>query len=466
MPTSAIATVAGSTTVARALWRGWRFVEIAHAILGLLALFLASALYNPIFLAGRNGIRWLAVGGVLFSIVILIASQNRERAASPGRRRLRYAVAGLWIAVLLIVGGEDGRFLWQRHAIRVRLIAAHDDAARQTATRLGAHFVITYNTAPETLALIDSGFVGGLFIGANALHGRNVYALRDELATLQSHRVQAGLPPLIITTDQEGGIVSRLSPPLTRLPPLAEVIAQARLEDIERLAFDYGELQGKELAALGINVNLAPLADLAAPGSRRRFDFRSLIGQRTIAADPQRVSRAVIGYTRGLEAQGVQATLKHFPGLGQVRGDTHIIPAALAASDNALERRDWIPFRAGLQATHALLMIGHATLPALDAERPASRSAAVIQGVVRKRWQHDGLLITDDLSMGAALHDGTCTAGIEALNAGIDLLLISYDTAQYVEIFSCLLHAAADGSLDRQLLEASDQRLARLHQRL
>ena len=236
------------------------------------------------------------------------------------------------------------------------------------------------------------------------------------------------------------------------------------LDDVsEPLA--HGLERRRELADLGVNVNLAPLADLAVPGSYRRYDFRSQIGRRTIGVDPQRVTRAVIGYTHGLESSGVEATLKHFPGLGRVSGDTHLIPAALAASQNDLEKRDWVPFREGLANTNALLMVGHATLPAADATRPASRSPRVVQEIVRDQWKHDGVLITDDLSMGAARENGTCSAGVEALNAGVDLLLITYDVGQYFEIFDCAVRATLDGQVLPERLAASDARLARLHRR-
>ena len=279
---------------------------------------------------------------------------------------------------------------------------------------------------------------------------------------MQDLRKNAGLPPLIISTDQEGGIVSRMSPPLSRLPALADVIADARPEDIELLAFAYGEKHGHELAALGVNINFAPLADLSSPQERHRFDFRSLIGRRAIDPDPARVSPAVIGYAHGLETSGVRATLKHFPGLGRVTADTHVFPATLAASERDLEASDWIPFRAGLSATQSLLMVGHATLSAVDATRPASRSARVVRDIVRQRWKHEGVLVTDDLTMGAVVRHGLCSAGVDAINAGIDLLLVSYDAEQYYEIFHCLLEAEHRGKLERKTLEDSHYRLNRL----
>ena len=158
----------------------------------------------------------------------------------------------------------------------------------------------------------------------------------------------------------------------------------------------------------------------------------------------------------------MRATLKHFPGLGRVTADTHFFSAALASSEHELEESDWIPFREGLRATQSLLMVGHATLSAVDAKRPASRSAKVIGGIVRERWGHQGVLVTDDLTMGAVVRQGLCSAGVDAINAGIDLLLVSYDAEQYYEIFYCLRQARARGTLNARLLGESQNRLALL----
>jgi beta-N-acetylhexosaminidase len=291
------------------------------------------------------------------------------------------------------------------------------------------------------------------------MKGKTTEAIAAEVAELQALRKKTGLGPLIVSTDQEGGIVARMSPPLSATPPLADIIAGASSQDIEALAFAYGQDHGRGLSALGVNVNFAPLADLSVPRARSRLNFHSLIAQRAIDANPHRVSPAVIGYAHGLEAQGVLATLKHFPGLGRVTADTHLFHATLTNSQNTLEKSDWIPFREGLRSTLSLLMVGHATLSAVDADNPASLSREVVQGIVRDRWGHEGVLVTDDMAMAPVVRHGVCDAGVDAINAGIDLLLVSYDTDQYYTIMHCLLQAKASGSLqDRQLI-ASGHRL-------
>ena len=419
---------------------------------GGVALLMAMLLRNPLFLVWRPLATPLVFGMALVALCVLLAGRFHAR---PRRQT---ALLILWLGVLLIAGLQEGVFRWHKHEV----LSSVDADAR----RIGEHLIVGYSDPNTMKTLVEKGLVGGIFISAHNVAGRSPAAIRAEINALQSMRQAAGLPPLIVTTDQEGGIVSRLSPPLSRLPSLADVTENARPQDIELLAFAYGEKQGHELAGLGINVNFAPLADLSSPAHRQRFDFRSLINRRAIDTDPARVSAAIIGYAHGLESSGVRATLKHFPGLGRVTADTHILPATLASSERDLEASDWIPFRQGLRATQSLLMVGHATLSAVDAKRPASRSAKVIGGIVRQRWGHNGVLVTDDLTMGAVVRQGLCSAGVDAINAGIDLLLVSYDAEQYYKIFHCLLQARRRGTLNARLLDESQNRLELLQRSL
>jgi beta-N-acetylhexosaminidase len=108
-------------------------------------------------------------------------------------------------------------------------------------------------------------------------------------------------------------------------------------------------------------------------------------------------------------------------------------------------------------------MVGHATLSAVDNQNPASLSRQVIDQIVRQHWGHDGILITDDLSMGPVVRHGLCQAGVDAINAGIDLLLVSYDTEQYFTVFHCLQQAARANTIDQTVFKASQQRLGALH---
>jgi beta-N-acetylhexosaminidase len=142
-----------------------------------------------------------------------------------------------------------------------------------------------------------------------------------------------------------------------------------------------------------------------------------------------------------------------------MRGDTHLFDASLDASLTDLEASDWRPFKEVLAGSNAALMIGHVSLTAIDPDRPASHSKAVIDGLLRKQWNFDRLVVTDDLAMGAISRHDVCRAVIEALNAGADLLLVAYDGAQVYRLFACAAAADAKGELDLAMLGKSEMRL-------
>jgi len=210
-----------------------------------------------------------------------------------------------------------------------------------------------------------------------------------------------------------------------------------------------------------VNHDFAPVLDLRPKASRNRFDFNTLVNQRAISSDPATVADIALAYVRGLDAFDVGATVKHFPGLGRVRTDTHHFSADLDTPLAVLEASDWRPFRDVLAGSKAQLMIGHVTLTAVDPDRPASHSKRVISGIIRQKWNYQGVIITDDLVMGAIYNHDICTAVVEALNAGVDLLLVAYDGSQFYRIFACASGAFGQARLDMATLRDSETRLQR-----
>lgn len=328
------------------------------------------------------------------------------------------------------------------------------------ANLLGRHFVVGYASFDEVARLSDKGLIAGIYITRHNVtaSGGSAEALRAEIAALQQRRRAAGLAPLTVAADQEGGIVSHLSPPLTALPALSTLSGLP--SDVQaRKAEEFGRTHGRELAALGVTQNFAPVLDLRPAPRRNPLDFHTLTGQRAIASDPAVVGEIARGYVRGLEASGVTATVKHIPGLGRLRTDTHHFEASLDTSIEVLEASDWRPFKEVLAGSNAQLMIGHVNLTAIDPDRPASHSKAVVDGLIRQRWNYQGVIITDDLVMGAIYSHDVCAAVVEALNAGVDSLLVAYDGAQFYREFACASEAAAAGQLDLAALRESEARL-------
>ena len=358
----------------------------------------------------------------------------------------------LWCLPSLSMLGAHASFEWRKRNV------LQTDAVQ--ARSLGRHFVVGYSSFPEVAVLAEKGLIAGVYITRHNVLGSTTARLKEEISALQEKRRAAGLPPLIVAADQEGGIVSHLAPPLTKLPALSTLASLA--PDVRAgKAEAFGRTHGRELAALGVNMNFAPVLDLRPEMKRNRFDFNTLIRYRAISDDPAVVADIARAYVNGLEASGVGATVKHFPGLGRVRSDTHHFSADLDTPLDELESSDWIPFRKVLAGSKAQLMIGHVTLTAVDPDRAASHSKRVVDGIVRKKWNYQGVVMTDDLVMGAIYQRNVCTAVVEALNAGVDLLLVAFDGAQFYRIFTCAIAASAGGRLDAAMLGDSEVRLKR-----
>ena len=155
--------------------------------------------------------------------------------------------------------------------------------------RLGQHFIVGYTSFPEVARLADKGLIGGIYVTKHNVAGRSLEAVRSEISALQARREAAHLPPLVVAADQEGGIVSHLSPLLPALPPLS-ALATLSPELRARAAEEFGRAHGRALAALGVNLNFAPVLDLRSAAGRNPFDLNTLIEQRAIASDPDIVA--------------------------------------------------------------------------------------------------------------------------------------------------------------------------------
>lgn len=392
----------------------------------------------------------IALRSVEAPLLVLLGGLVWWRArARCGRREGGLLGAVLLVVAILAVGNEA---IFRRQ--RAEVLAA--DAATRT---LGQHFIVGYTRFDEVAVLAERGLIGGIYLGRANVRGRTLPAIRAEIDALQGLRRRAGLPPLIVAADQEGGSVAHLTPPLAALPSLASVVDAGSDATLEARVRDYGATQGRGLAALGVNLNLGPVADLRPLHGGPAFDTHTLIRRRAIAADPVLVNRVVGSYGAALMAQGVRPTLKHFPGLGQVMSDTHHFSARLEKPVELLAASDWQPFRGAAQSG-AAIMLAHVVLPEIDPALPASLSKEMVQGVLRKGWGFQGLLLTDDLNMGAVYRLGIGNAAVAALDAGVDMLLISYDPDQYYRAMHDAAAALRRGAFDPARLAASRRRIA------
>lgn len=332
---------------------------------------------------------------------------------------------------------------------------------------LGGHVVIGYHRAYQLTELLERGAIGGIFVTRRNAKRRSRTKLAAELASFRNIAKGKTARPLWIATDQEGGLVAHMTPPLPRQPSLGYALRKAETpEQRKDLARAYAEMQASGLSELGINLNFAPVVDLK-PTRKLRRDRRTHLIRRAISNDPDIVIDAARTYCESLAGWRILCTLKHFPGLQGVTADTHVRPATLERSREELEAADWMPFWSVTATTPAAMMIGHAKLDALDDQNPASASSKVITALLRQEWQYDGIVITDDLDMGAITKrpGGIGKAAVDSLIAGADILLLTHDGDVVFEVLHALISAYEKGRLDERVLSESRARLDKFSNR-
>ncbi|MFJ6168694.1 glycoside hydrolase family 3 protein [Micromonospora orduensis] len=254
-------------------------------------------------------------------------------------------------------------------------------------------------------------------------------------------RLATGPAPFLVGTDQEFGVVTRISDGVTVLP---SALAAGAAGD-PKLTEAAWRAAGTELAAMGINVDFAPVADVLATRS-------TVIGSRSYGADPKRAAAQVGGAVRGLQAGGVAATLKHFPGHGHSADDSHQDLPVLTQSAATLKSGAWPPFTAGIDAGAMAVMSGHLDAREIDPGTPATFSHKLLTDVLRGQLGFQGVVITDGMNMAPAKRWAPGEAAVRALKAGNDLILMTPNVGQ---AYDGLLAALRGGSLPRtRLVEA------------
>jgi len=249
--------------------------------------------------------------------------------------------------------------------------------------------------------------------------------LKKLSADIHKACTENNLGPPLIAIDQEGGSVVRLGPPFTQFPD-ARVLAQS--ENPESRLSDYARVCASELKDIGVNYNLAPVLDVCEAGKEYFMERRSLGG------DPEEVGRLGTHVIREMQTQGIAACAKHFPGLGKAVVDPHFKLPYVAKSKSGLLTQDILPFRHAVAAGVASIMTSHTIYRHLDPENPATLSKSILTGLLRNELGYDGVVITDDLEMGAIEKEGDLSqAALQAFAAGADLLLICHSHEKVID---------------------------------
>jgi len=297
----------------------------------------------------------------------------------------------------------------------------------------------------------DTGLGGVILFARNIAEPEQVAEMSYEAARLVPDL------PLWVSVDQEGGRVARLKAPFTEWPPMATL---GRSGD-PALAGRFARALGLELAAVGITLDYAPVLDVHTNPKN------PIIGDRALAESAADVARLGAAIVRGLQAEGVAACGKHFPGHGDTSTDSHLELPLIEHPLARLREIEFVPFGAAIGAQVAMIMTAHVFLPALDERRPATLSRRVVNGLLREELGFEGVILSDDLEMKAVVNEYEVpAAAVLAIEAGCDAVLIcsgGHDTQ--AATLEALIHAVEEERLPLGRVEDALRRQQRAKER-
>lgn len=296
----------------------------------------------------------------------------------------------------------------------------------------------------DSLYMLHQYHVGGI-----VLFDRN---LKDEAQTkkfIQDLQAQADEKvPLFIGIDEEGGSVVRGSSFITPPPSARSLGTQGETTVAESTA----DRTGQTLKDMGFNVDFAPVADVSG-------------GDRSFSSDPEVVKEFVLATIQGFETSHILYALKHFPGIGRSTVDSHDELSTITASADEMDRQDLIPFQTVIsehQPEDFFILVSHLKYTAYDKDNPASLSKAVMTDLLRDKLHFDGIIITDDVEMGAlAKHYPFREIGVRAVKAGADMVLVCHEYEHETDVYLGLLDAVEKGEIPMDRIDASVRRIVK-----
>ncbi|WP_349728863.1 beta-N-acetylhexosaminidase [Peribacillus frigoritolerans] len=298
----------------------------------------------------------------------------------------------------------------------------------------------------EITELIEQKHIGGvIYFDRNMKSPKQVARLSNSLqqtAIQSTHSL-----PLMVAIDQEGGDIIRMKERVSPLPAQQDLGKNASIEDMYKVA----KLNGTELGSMGVNINFAPVLDLS------QTDKRSL-GQ-----DPEKVYQYGKKAIEGLNDASITGALKHFPGNGRSEIDPHVETSSVEANQLDLENSDIYPFKqiiSEMDNQKFFVMVTHIKYPAYDKEKPASLSKIIIEELLRGKLKYEGIVVTDDLEMGAVnKYYSYEEMGKQAILAGADLLLVCHEYSHELEVYNGLLQAVKAGEVPMDRINESVKRV-------
>ncbi len=326
---------------------------------------------------------------------------------------------------------------------------AVDGSGLSLAQQAGQRLMLGFNGACMNSRL--EFLIRELKVGGIILFSRNLGKfddIRQLCHDVQEFATEQGQPPLLIAIDQEGGQVARLkAPDFTEFPGNSSI---KTIADAEHFA----SVTASELRRIGVNMNYAPVLDVTLP------DIPGIMEGRSFGNDPHLA--AMLGGTiiETLQRLGILAVAKHFPGIGRTVLDSHLDLPVVREPMTALEARDLIPFQAAIAKEVSGVMLSHILYEKLDPVWPASLSTVIARDLLRTRMKYTGVVMTDDLDMGAVVrHFDRATAVAQTLLCEIDQILICNESPAMEAAFEQIYRSIQDDTTLKQLSLQSMKRI-------
>lgn len=298
----------------------------------------------------------------------------------------------------------------------------------------------------DSLYMLNQYHMGGVILfDRNMDSPEQVKQLTSDLQAQSNEKV-----PLFIGIDEEGGDVVRMAEKLTPPPSQKEIGATGDIEQAKTWAIK----TAKSLKDMGINVNFAPVADVGSNDKR------------SYSADANTVIDFVRAATKGYQQENIIYSLKHFPGIGKGRVDSHVDSSNIDESKDTLMAEDILPFKTIIDENEPndyFILVSHLKYPALDEEYPASLSSKIMTDLLRNELGYKGIIITDDMEMGAvANHNDFRSIGVNAVKAGADIVLVCHEYEHQQEVYLGLLDAVNSGEISQERIDESVKRIIKV----
>lgn len=298
--------------------------------------------------------------------------------------------------------------------------------------------------------MIKDYHVGGfIFMGKSIKNTSQLLKLINNIKAANSNNKI----PLFLSLDQEGGRVDRMPGEFSRYPDNKSI---GKINN-EKLSYNIGDAIAHEIKSFGFNMDFAPVLDINSNPQN------PVIGDRAFGTSPEIVSSLGVETMKGIQDADVISVVKHFPGHGDTSVDSHVGLPKVNKDLKELNNFEIIPFREAIKNNADGIMIAHILLPKIDSKYPASLSKAVINDILRQQLGFKGIVITDDMTMGAISKNYRIgDAAIKSINAGSDIILIAHDYNKGIDVITSLIKAINSGSIKMSRIDESLYRILQL----